>query len=159
MAMMWIVSYILTANETYWSPIVLRIGAGQTNIRRTVVEASDCFKQTGNRVNSIQSQMDCWDEKGVTPCFFRKWSANRFQQCRKATRGHQGSARGILLTATPESRNIYPSKYLSRWFKPLGGFRKKRFYPTEKLHSISISAYIHKVKLAQNQASKQIQKV
>jgi hypothetical protein len=53
---------------------------------------------------------------------------------------------------------IHPST-LSRWFKPLGGFRKKRFYPTEKLHSISISAYIHKVKLAQNQASKQIQKV
>lgn len=50
----------------------------------------------------------------------------------------------ILELFSKEGVNPHPAT-LSRWFKPVGGFRKTRFYYPEKLTPVLASAFIYKL--------------
>jgi hypothetical protein len=50
---------------------------------------------------------------------------------------------------------IHPST-ISRWFRPLGGFRKSKFYPADKLQPIILAALIYKAKLSSKQITREL---
>ncbi|MFP4410973.1 hypothetical protein [Coleofasciculus sp.] len=45
---------------------------------------------------------------------------------------------------------------ISRWFSPLGGFRRGKEYPPEKLHSVFVSALIYKAHFSTSKLPEQV---
>ncbi len=69
-----------------------------------------------------------------------------YQQAEKFLAIKSKKVTGSEILELLQREGIIPHKAtLSRWFKPLGGFRKTRFYYPEQLTPVLTAAYIYKL--------------